>query len=91
MPDPLYKECRHEADHAFVVLNRHHFAYAVHAQDGFADVDSRNPEHRRDGRSHGRSARHVVAHHEGLVRHLGLLAEHLEPGIRKNVAGIALL
>ena len=91
MPDPLYKECGNEADHAFVVLNRHHFAYAVHAEDGFADVDGRNPEHRRDGRAHGRAARHVVSHHEHLQRDICAGTEVTQSGRRHHVARVALL
>ena len=73
MPHSLNKESGNEADHAFVVLNRHHFTYAVHAEDGFADIHGRNPEHRRDGRAHGRTARHIVTHHEILQRDFGTM------------------
>lgn len=91
MPDPLYKECRHEADHAFVVLNRHHFAYAVHAEDRFANVDGRNPEHRRDGRAHGRAARHVVSRHEHLQRDIRTGAQITQTRRTHHVARVALL
>ena len=87
----LTEERRDQSNHALVILDRGHLANAVHAEHGLANVYRRDSKRSRDRGANRRTARHVVAHHECLIRNIILFAKQLKAGIRIHVACIAFL
>ena len=68
-----------------------HFTDGVHGEGGYADVDGFDADFTGSQWADGTAAGHVVAHHKGLHRHFGLLAQASEYGAGLAIGGVALI